>query len=53
MARALREASAFCAAVSLIAVASICDTSFIPVVPAQPEPVASGVRQVRIRLASA
>ncbi len=52
-ARGLRDDSALVDAVSLIATASIPETSLRPVVPAHPEPVPSGVRHVRIRLASA
>ena len=52
-ARGFREASALAAAVSLMASASIFVASFSPVVPAHPDPVPSGVRHVRIMLASA
>jgi hypothetical protein len=53
MARGLRDFSALSAATSDNAAASIFVTSFRPVVPAQPEPVPSGVRHVRMKLASA
>ena len=52
-ARAFRDARAFADAVSLIPTASMPLTSFNPVVPAHPDPVPSGVRQVRMKLASA
>ena len=53
IARGLRERSALSAATSVSPTASMLLTSFTPVVPAQPEPVWSGVRQVRMKLASA
>jgi len=44
---------ALSAAISVSAAVSIFEMSLSPVVPAQPEPVPSGVRQVRMKLASA
>jgi hypothetical protein len=48
-----RDFSALSAAISVSAAASIFEMSFRPVVPAHPDPVPSGVRQVRMKLASA
>jgi len=49
----LRDLIALSAAISVSAAASIFEMSFSPVVPAQPDPVPSGVRHVRMKLASA
>ena len=53
IARAFRLRRALSAAVFVRAAGSIMERSLIPVIPAQPEPVPSGVRQVRMKLVSA
>ena len=53
MARGLADLIAFSAATSVSIAASMFLMSFTPVVPAQPDPVWSLVRQVRMKLASA
>jgi hypothetical protein len=49
----LRLSSAFFDAISVISVGLIMLTSLIPVMPAQPEPLPSGIRQVSTKPASA